>query len=59
MQTWVLVIILLVNSQPVGITSVPGYPSLEACGNAGNKLHSEEIHYGRQIDFDCIAGPSR
>jgi hypothetical protein len=59
MQTWTLIIILLVNSQPVSITSVPGYTSLVDCGNAGNRLHNEQIKYGRNIDFDCIAGPSK
>jgi hypothetical protein len=59
MQTWVLVIILLANSKPLSVSSVPGYPSLEDCGNAGNKLHNKEIAYGFNIDLDCIPGPSR
>jgi hypothetical protein len=46
MQAWELVVILLVNRQPVGITSVPGYPSLADCWNAGNRLHNEEGKYG-------------
>jgi len=57
MQTWVLVILLLANSKAIGITGVPGYTALVDCGNAGNKLHDEEIKYGVQLDFQCIPGP--
>jgi hypothetical protein len=59
MQAWVPVVILLVNRQPLGITSVPGYPSLADCGNAGNRLHNEEGKYGVNLDFDCIPGPEK
>ena len=59
MATWVLVIMLLANRQPVSISSVSGYPSQLDCTNAGNRLHDEEMGFGRQFDFDCIPGPAR
>ena len=64
MQTWVLVIVMLANSQPVGVTSVPGYTSVEACLAAGAEFKRKEHSVSatparREADYDCITGPSR
>ena len=58
MNTWVLVIILVANSQPVGITSVPGYASAIACENAGREnLSAKYERY--DIRYYCIHGPEK
>jgi hypothetical protein len=64
MNTWVLVIISLVNSQPVAIASVPGYTSQEACLAAGSEFKTMEIRGSsgvptHQADYHCIPGPTR
>lgn len=42
MDTWVLVVISIVNSQPVGIATVPGYSSQQACLTAGKEFKNLE-----------------
>ena len=65
METWVLVLISIVNFQPVGIASVPGYPSQEACMAAGrefiNMEHTNSFldNHRREADYHCIPGPKR
>jgi hypothetical protein len=59
MQTWVLVITLVVNSQAVGITSIPGYTSEGACHSAGVVAQNSEKIDGRAIQFFCLVGPGK
>ena len=59
MQTWVLVITLVVNSQAVGITSIPGYTSEAACHSAGVVAQNSERTEGRAIQFFCLVGPGK
>ena len=47
MQTWVLVITLVVNSRAVGVTSIPGYTSEAACHSAGVVAQNSEKTEGR------------
>jgi hypothetical protein len=56
MQTWVLVITLVVNSQAVGITSIPGDTSEAACHSAGVVAQNSERTEGRAIQFFCLVG---
>jgi hypothetical protein len=64
METWVLVLISLVNSQPVGITSVPGYSSFEECEKVGRDFEQRENagsshQHARQADYHCLLGPKK
>jgi hypothetical protein len=65
METWVLVLISIVNFQPVGIASVPGYPSQEACIAAGRLfIDSEHVNsltdnHRREADYHCLPGPKK
>jgi hypothetical protein len=59
MKTWVLIITLLVDSRAVGITSVPGYTSFEACRDAGLSVQSQETFDRQSAVFTCIAGPGK
>jgi hypothetical protein len=59
MATWVLIITMLADSHPVGITSVPGYSSPDACHDAGEQYKSLEKFEGYDIKFVCISGPSK
>ena len=81
MQSWVLVVIVFstlagkpVSGGPAGITSIPGYVSIEACEAAGADLIQKEAagsmardakrplgeqdRYYAQVQPYCIAGPA-
>jgi hypothetical protein len=58
MQTWVLVLTLIINSHPVGITGIPGYGSEAACHTAGTLAKNSEKSDGREITFFCLVGPA-
>ena len=53
MSTWILVLFLVVNSQPVGITNVPGYASADECDSAGREAAKYSAKYF------CIPGPTK
>jgi hypothetical protein len=62
MDTWVLVLVSLVNSQPAGLSSIPGYSSFEECSKAGGDFVKKEkagsvLAAKRNADFQCIPGP--
>jgi hypothetical protein len=78
MQTWVLVVTVFsalagkpVPGGPAGITSIPGYVSIEACQAAGADLIQKEAaasmtrdakrplgeRYFAQVQPYCIPGP--
>jgi hypothetical protein len=59
MQTWVLIITVMVNAHVVGVTSVPGYDSLDSCARAGRSAKNQLSFEGRQVDFVCIDGPKK
>lgn len=58
METWVLIITLLANAHPVGVTSVPGYSSYDVCRNAGGAYQDAQKFEGYDVKFVCISGPT-
>jgi hypothetical protein len=59
MPTWALIITLLADSRVVGITSVPGYSSPDACHDAGEQYKSLELFEGYNVKYVCIGGPAK
>jgi hypothetical protein len=61
MGTWVLVITLLINGAPVGVTSVSGYPDQASCSAAGRELADIERLRASHYDSSaiCIHGPAK
>jgi hypothetical protein len=60
-MTWVLFVIVFsaIATQPVGVTSVPGYKSQADCQVARNELLKEFSAPKLQIQADCIPGPGQ
>jgi hypothetical protein len=58
-EKWVLIITLLANSEPVSITNVPGYATLDACAHAGHDAKSQAKLDGYDVTFVCISGPEK
>jgi hypothetical protein len=56
METWVLLVITLTSGQPNGITSIPGYLSLDTCQAAGEVIQGAQQG---QIIARCIPGPKK
>jgi hypothetical protein len=56
MNTWILLVITLTSGQPNGITSIPGYLSVEACQAAGEVIQNNQQG---QIMARCIPGPQK
>jgi hypothetical protein len=50
---------LVVNSHPVGITSIPGYASEAACHTAGTLAKNSERSDSRELTFFCLVGPEK
>jgi hypothetical protein len=80
MPTWVLVLIISSNLSgkpvlgPVGVTSIPGYISVQSCEEAAKTLIQKDAvdrlnrnglravgepdHYFVQTDYRCVPGPA-
>jgi hypothetical protein len=66
-MTWVLVLIINGAMNQTGLSTVPGYQSLDACKSAGEYLAGQDaIFKGTalspstgSIEFRCIPGPRR
>ena len=66
-MTWVLVLIIHGVMNQAGMSTVPGYQSLDACKSAGEYLVGQDaVFKGTALDpptgsieFRCIPGPRR
>jgi hypothetical protein len=66
MSTWALIIMIFLDRQPIGITSVPGYPSNQQCLEASVTLQQEDsvlneqtVGYKHFLRFHCIEVPKK
>lgn len=66
-MTWVLVLIIYNATNQAGMSTVPGYQSLDACKSAGEQLAGQDAMFKGtalspatgSIEFRCIPGPRR
>ena len=63
MHTWILIVTLFANFQanaiPVGITTIPGWRSLDECKESGKRIQEEQNWRHVNADYFCIDGPHR